>query len=199
VIDNQTFYNHSFDIYGQSPKGLSWSSQYTQEIRFEIITQLLFTENSSQCSIVDAGCGFADLYEYWQNQGISPLHYIGIDSMEKFIQIASKRFTKVSFLQRDILKDALPKADWYIASGSLNILNDFQTWLFLEKMLLFSRKGIVFNILQGEKKSYRFNYKTPDEIETFAQTKNLTCKIIQGYLPNDMSVMISKEVIETTK
>lgn len=199
MIDNQTFYNHSFDIYGQSPKGLSWNSKHTQEIRFEIITQLLLDENSHECSIVDAGCGFADLYEYWQNQGIAPSHYIGIDSMEKFIQIASKRFTKVSFLQRDILKDTLPKADWYIASGSLNILNDFQTWLFLEKMLMFARKGIIFNILHGEKKSHRFNYKTVQEIEAFADMKNLTCKIIQGYLPNDMSVKISKETIETTK
>lgn len=191
MIDNQTFYNYVFEAHGQTPQGLSWNSKHTQEIRFEIITQFLKNELHKQ-SIVDAGCGFGDLYAYWQNQNIFPLQYIGIDVMEKFIDIASKRFAKVSFLHRDILKDALPKADWYIASGSLNILSDFETWLFLENMLFYAKKGIVFNILAGNKISQQFNYKTKEEIKKFAKNKNVACEIIEDYLPNDMSVKLLK-------
>jgi SAM-dependent methyltransferase len=191
VIDNKTFYTYAFEAHGQTPKGLSWASKNTQEIRFKIITQLLENELHKR-SIVDAGCGFGDLYAYWQNQSLFPFHYIGIDAMEKFIDIASKRFSKAFFLHRDILKDALPKADWYVASGSLNILSDFETWLFLENMLFHAKKGVVFNILEGTKISKQFNYKTKEEIKKFAQNKELIYEIVDDYLPNDMSIKLFK-------
>jgi len=192
VINNQTFYKTSFKKYGISPRGLSWNSKENQEVRFEAITKLLQKEIQKSC-IVDAGCGFGDLYLYWQSLGIKPKNYTGIDSFAKFISIASQRVSNVAFLKKDILKDSLPMADWYVASGSLNILSDFDTWLFLENMLLHSHQGIVFNILCGEKQSEVFNYKTEDEIQEFAKRKKLTCNIITGYLKDDMSVMLQKE------
>lgn len=192
MINNQSFYKASFKKYGISPRGLSWNSKENQEIRFSILTQFLVKELPT-CSVVDAGCGFGDLYLFWQNLGLKPKSYIGIDSFGKFITIASQRVSNAAFLKRDILKDSLPMADWYVASGSLNILKPFDTWLFLEKMLQHSHKGIVFNILCGEKKSEVFNYKTLGEIEEFAGFKKLTCSIIADYLEGDMSVRLQKE------
>ena len=39
---------------------LSWSSKGRQEIRFKNVDKLIF----SGCSILDYGCGFADLNKY---------------------------------------------------------------------------------------------------------------------------------------
>jgi SAM-dependent methyltransferase len=193
VIKNKTFYAKTFKKYGRTPQGLSWSSPKTQEIRFLVITELLADE-IKKSSIVDAGCGFGDLYGFWLERDLIPKSYIGIDSFEEFIKIAQKSFSKTAFLQRDILKDELPLAHWYVASGSLNILSSFETWLFLEKMLVHATKGIVFNFLCGEKQSETFNYNTKQEMESFFVEKGFTCKMIDGYLENDMSVMIKKDI-----
>jgi len=190
-VQNQDFYSSAYKKYGISARGLNWSGKDSQYIRFEVITDILKDELST-CSIVDAGCGFGDLYLFWQKTGLHVKSYVGIDSMQNSIKICQERLPKTSFTCKDILKDELPCADWYVASGTLNILNDFQTWLFLEKILAYSRKGIVFNILEGSKKSKNFNYQKKEDIITFAKSKDLTCKLKNGYLKNDMTVEIRK-------
>lgn len=190
-MQNQDFYSSAYKKYGISARGLNWSGKDSQYIRFEVITDILKDELST-CSIVDAGCGFGDLYLFWQKIGLHVKSYVGIDSMQNSINICQERLPKTSFTCKDILKDELPCADWYVASGTLNILNDFQTWLFLEKILAYSRKGIVFNILEGSKKSENFNYQKKEDIITFAKSKDLTCKLKNGYLKNDMTVEIRK-------
>lgn len=190
-ISNEEFYLGAYKKFGLSAKGLNWNSKTSQEIRFKVLTHLLKDELSNS-KIVDAGCGFADLLFYWQTHNLHVKEYIGVDSLCDFIQIAKRRFPQNFFTCKDILKDKLPLADWYVASGSLNILNDFQTWIFLENMLNYSKKGIVFNILCGKKQSEIFNYKTIDDIIDFTTAKNLHVKIVKGYLKNDMSVKVEK-------
>ena len=141
-----------------SARGLNWSSEDSQKIRFEVITCFLRDE-LLRCSVVDAGCGFGDLYLFWIEKGLHVKSYIGIDSVQNSIDISKKRLKKYpncNFTCRDILKDKLYKADWYIASGSLNILSEFDTWLFLEKIISYSKKGVIFNVLKGDKKKSKF-------------------------------------------
>lgn len=190
-LDNKTFYHNAFKKHGINARGLNWNSKESQEIRFGVLTRLL-QEELATCSVVDAGCGFADLYLYWEHLGLRPQSYIGIDCFEKFIKIAKKRVPQATFLHKDILMDDLPEANWYVASGSLNILGDFDTWLFLEKMLGFASCGIVFNILEGRRQDSNFNYKSKEEIVRFAQQKDVDIEIIQGYLPRDMSIKLIK-------
>jgi SAM-dependent methyltransferase len=189
-ISNEDFYLGAYKKFGQTPKGLNWNSKESQEIRFEVITEFLKDELKNSV-IADAGCGFADLYAFWQANEIKVKKYIGIDSMELFVSISQKKFPQNFFTCKDILKESLPLATWYVASGSLNILSDFQTWLFLENMLNHSKKGIVFNILCGDKKSKTFNYKTIDDIMLFANKKALHVEIKEGYLKNDMTVKMT--------
>ncbi len=190
-MENLEFYQNAYRKYGISAQGLNWSSEESQKVRFEVITYFLKDE-LPRCSIVDAGCGFGDLYFYWQENGLHVKSYMGIDSVKNSIQICTKRLPKISFTCKDILKDDLPHADWYIASGTLNILNDFQTWLFLEKILDHSYKGIVFNVLEGSKESENFNYQKKEDIIEFAKSKGFTCRVKTDYLKNDVTVEIRK-------
>jgi len=190
-LNNLEFYQNAHKKHGVSARGLNWISKKSQRVRFDIITYLLKDELST-CSIIDAGCGFGDLYLFWEEMGISVKNYVGLDCMQNFIDICQDRLPKVTFTCRDILKDDLPYADWYVASGTLNILSSFQTWLFLEKMLVSSKIGIVFNILEGSKKSENFNYQTKEDIIAFAKSKDFTCRVKNDYLKHDMTVEIRK-------
>ena len=194
MLDNSNFYLTAYKKHGLSPRGLNWNSKISQDIRFEIITALI-QEELPICSIADAGCGFADLYLFWDKNDLHIKKYIGIDSVLNSVNLANKNlknFSNCTLTCKDILKDALPYADWYIASGSLNILSTFDTWLFLEQMLAYSKKGIVFNILEGEKQSENFNYQTKQHIEKFFHKKDLKIDIISGYLENDMTIRVTK-------
>ena len=190
-MNNLDFYKNAYKKYGISARGLNWNSEESQRVRFEVITYL-FKDELSTCSVVDAGCGFGDLYFYWLELGLHVKSYTGIDSVKNSIQICTERLPKISFTCKDVLKDDLPYADWYVASGTLNILNDFQTWLFLEKILTHSSKGIIFNILEGNKKSENFNYQKKEDIIAYAKSKGFTCRVKSDYLENDITVEIRK-------
>jgi len=190
-INNEKFYLKSYEKYGLTAQGVNWNSKESQEVRFEVITDIL-GEDIKRSEIVDAGCGFGELYAYWVDRGIYPKRYVGLDCVENSIDVAKKRFVDLSFTCRDILSDELPLADWYVASGSLNILSSFDTWLFLEKILESSKNGIVFNILQGYVKSKNFNYQSKDDIKDFVKQKGLEYFIVDGYLKNDMTVKVIK-------
>jgi hypothetical protein len=71
-------------------------------------------------------------------------------------------------------------------------LSAFDTWMFLEKMLFYSKVGVVFNILEGTKESKNFNYQKKEDIIKFAKRKGYKIKVVEGYLPNDISVEIKK-------
>ncbi len=197
ALDNTKFYKSSYGKYGVSARGVNWNSEFSQVVRFEVISDLLGDELKSS-KIVDAGCGFGELYAYWQKCESLPLEYVGLDCLQNSVDISTKRFgdsPNCSFTCRDVLRDDLPVADWYVSSGALNILSSFETWLFLEKMLKFSKKGIVFNVLQGYIRSENFNYQTKEDMKEFAKDKNLEIVIVDGYLKNDMTIrMVKKNV-----
>ncbi len=194
MLENDKFYLSAYRKFGVSPEGLNWNSKKTQELRFAVLTSFLDQELAS-CKVVDFGCGFGDLPLYWHNRNLKVKEYVGIDSIGKFVKIAKKRtdFLKnTTFYKRDVLSEELVFGDWGVASGSLNILSEFDSWFFIERMLEYSEKGVVFNILKGEKKSENFNYKTKEEMEEYLISKDLKFEIEEGYLPDDMSVKVYK-------
>ena len=182
-ITNELFYQGSLKKYGLSVKALHWNSKESQQIRFKTILNLI-DEDISTLSIADAGCGFGDFYLYLKEK---PLSYIGLDSMEQMCKEARSR-TGCEVLHVNILRDELPRADYYICSGAMNILSRFDTYLFIRRCVEHSKRGFVFNILHGEDDSMLYNYFQIDEIRSFAKKLDLTCKIVTGYMERDMSV-----------
>ncbi len=188
-INNDTFYQNALKKYGQNAKGLNWHDYHSQIRRFEIIYNLIEKNIKSNDTIIDAGCGFGDFYHF-----IKPLHavnYIGYEIIKESVAIA-KNHTKQRIEQKDILTDKLESAQFYIASGSMNILSRFETYLFIERCFEHSTKGFVFNLLYGKDESRSFNYFLPQEIKHFA--KKFDCKIITrtGYLAHDFTVYLKK-------
>ncbi|MEA1920948.1 MAG: class I SAM-dependent methyltransferase [Campylobacterota bacterium] len=182
-IENRKFYKTALDKHGLSVRGLHWNSRASQESRFKVLIELI-PEEITALHLVDAGCGFGDLYTYMK---VKPLSYTGLEIMPEMLKEARKR-TGCEILHVNMLSDDLPEADYYVCSGAMNILSRFETHLFIRRGLEHSRKGFVFNILHGDDESMVYNYFQDDEIRAMAKRFGVTSKIVTGYLERDMSV-----------
>ena len=190
-INNKQFYKSSIKKYGNSAKGVQWNSESTQQIRFDIILNML-PDDLYNFTLVDAGCGFGDFYEWMHKNNKTPLKYIGIDALDEMVKIASKN-TSQEIIMADICKDTLVKADYYICSGAMNILEQFETHLFIQNCYNSCKYGFIFNILHGDTQSKTYNYVTTSTIKKIAKSLNVkTMKIKTGYLENDITVAFLK-------
>jgi len=186
-INNQQFYKSAITKYGTSPKGVHWNSKNSQEIRFEIILKML-PNDLQNYTLVDAGCGFGDFYNYLKERDKLPLKYIGIDTLDEMVEIASKK-TSQQIIKANICKDKLLEADYYICSGAMNILDKFETHLFIQNCYNNSKYGFIFNLLHGDQESETYNYMTTMQIidiKEHLKVKTLKTKV--DYLKNDITV-----------
>ena len=189
-INNDTFYKNALKEYGTTAKGLNWHDDFSQIKRFEIIQELLSNSLEKDDTIIDAGCGFGDFYTFIKISH-NKINYVGYEILKESVEIAKQK-TKQKILQKDILTDSLEMAEFYIASGSMNILSRFETYLFIQRCFEHSKKGFVFNLPYGKDDSLNFNYFLPQEIKRFA--KKFKCKIEtkSGYLPNDFTIFLKR-------
>ena len=185
--NNYQFYNPAIKKYGISAKGVRWNSEYSQYKRFEVLTN--FIENEiKESNIVDAGCGFAEYYNYLFDNNLKPKSYIGIDCEEEMITLASKRFLNTSFYIKDIIKDELVFADYYICSGAMNILKKDEIFIFIKKCFEASNIGFVFNFLKNDPLT-NVNFL---DILHYSKSLSKRVEIKEDYLENDISIFIKK-------
>ncbi len=189
-IDNSKFYNEVVQRHGVSARGVHWNSQESQYKRFEILLGMI--ELTDRSSVVDAGCGFAELYRYMQERKIMTGNYIGLEIMESMVEEARKR-VGCEIRVCDVLCDPLPKADYYICSGAMNILTRDETYMFMKRCFEASEKGFVFNLLEGEDESMVYNYFRPEEIEAIADDLGASFRLKRGYAPRDFTVFLEKK------
>lgn len=191
-INNEKFYSSAIEKHGTTAKGVNWYSQKSQKLRFNIILDML-PDNLNSFTIADAGCGFGDLYTYMLKKKKAPNKYIGIDSLIDMYSIASDK-TGCEIIIADICKDDLPSADYYICSGAMNVLESFETHLFIRNCFSTCTKGFVFNVLHGNKQSETYNYMTTQEIEQIAKDLGVShIELKDDYLEDDITVIFYKD------
>lgn len=153
----------------------------------------LLPDDLSTCSIVDAGCGFGDFYNYLVKKQNLPQKYIGLDYLDEMCSIAEEK-TAQEILHVDACKDTIPKADYFICSGALNTLSMFDTYLFIQNCYSTCSYGFIFNILYGDKKSDTYNYMNLKQIQKIAQDLGVKEVILkENYLENDITIGFFKE------
>jgi len=188
-IDNEKFYTAAIEKHGTSSKGVHWNSVHSQEKRFEVLLSCIDDEDFS---IIDAGCGFADLYSYLQKNQIPFSSYKGLDLSPSMVKIAREN-TECEIIECDICRDILPMADYYICSGAMNILSRFDTYLFIRNCYEASTRGFAFNLLMGEDDSLVYNHFFPQELQNLFDELGAEVSIKKGYLKHDFTVFMKKE------
>lgn len=109
-------YEQRLDRHGYSTQALGWSKAGRHDLRFRVLAAPALAEPES--SVLDVGCGFADLYQFLRGQGWRG-RYLGIDLVPGFLEIARQRHPGIEVRQADIseLADLPRKFDYVIASG----------------------------------------------------------------------------------
>ena len=187
-VDQKNFYQNNYDTYGVSAEGVAWDSAQTQKRRFSAIVSCL--GDLKDDTLVDAGCGFGDLYFYLKEKNNLPKSYVGLDLCEPMVKEAKVR-TGCKIVQRDILKQSIPVADWYVASGSMNLLTRLETRIFIQRCFEKSRKGFVFNLLCGREREGAFSYWKAHDILALCQHFDSKVEIKEGYLEGDITIILS--------
>lgn len=188
-VDTESFYRHALARYGDNAEGVHWRSADSQRVRFEVLRDLL-PDDLSGIDLVDVGCGLGDLYQFLSARGEAPRRYIGLDAVQAMVERARVR-TGCPILHCDVLRDPLPEADWYLASGTMALLTPDETRAFIERCLGHVSTGLVFNLLKGRHQSTTFNYQMPDVIEAWANEIGVAVRIIDGYLSGDFSAALT--------
>lgn len=189
-VDNLIFYHASIAQYGLDARGVHWHSAQAQEIRFKQLLALLPWDVKE---IVDAGCGFGDLYRYMNDQQRGSIGYIGLDALEVMVQEAQIRTGKMIY-QCDILTDPLVEGDFYLCSGALNILTHYEAHRFIQRCYDASKRGVIFNFLEGEDTSATYNYLQASQIEALGNHLGARMKFQTGYYKEDCTVAFYKDV-----
>jgi len=184
----------SLNRFGYGPAALYWSSQEIQDLRFKVLSEIGVQAGDS---VLDVGCGFADL-KAWFGCEHKTVDYTGIDISPDLIAVAKEKQPNTSLYVGE-LKDCRFHAlsfDWVLLSGALNEpYNDKgkYTKKIIKEMYRISRRGIAFNLLNkrcinvSDLQSFE-----PDEIFEFCQTIGAECELRTDYLENDFTIYMRK-------
>ncbi|MDH3325551.1 MAG: class I SAM-dependent methyltransferase [Gammaproteobacteria bacterium] len=144
-------HRHSVWMHGHSPRALYWENKDVQQIRFDVLLGCGVRKGDS---VLDVGCGFADLYDYMKEKGIE-VDYTGIDLSPDMIEASKNRLPELTFFEGDLFDFDPPEKsyDWVLLSGALNEpLQDDGEYLesIISRLYLCCRKGLAFNLLNDD-------------------------------------------------
>jgi SAM-dependent methyltransferase len=143
------YYSERLDAHGATPRGVDWSSESSQQLRF---TQLLRVIEGEKPTIIDYGCGYGALAQRLITEDCD-FRYVGFDVSESMIEAARSlnddsrcRFTTS---ERDI-----GRGDFTLASGIFNVRldtteADWRDYVAstLDKIAGCSTRGFALNML----------------------------------------------------
>ena len=181
---------------------LDWASKESQHLRFDQLIR--FTDLEAR-SILDIGCGLADLPVYLATQNINT-NYFGVDIIPEMIEKAKKNFPAGKFCALDIfntknsdLKNSLSqnKFDFIYCSGALNLnLNNNSDFIShaLEKMFNLAKKKLIVTLLHARQPIDEPQYFAyyPEDIRNILKPICKNIQIIDDYLYNDFTVICER-------
>lgn len=173
-------------------EALGWSEREGQQARFKMLSRI---GDMSHCSVLDAGCGHADLFAFLRNKYPS-LTYYGYEQMPELLNIAAHRYkgeANITLCLGNFLQDSLPVTDFVLASGSLNYRHSDDIFIYkaIETLYAHCRQGLGFNLLGGndEPESLLVSYDI-DKIVSFCQTLSGKTEWHEGYWKDDVTIFV---------
>lgn len=193
------YYTDKIEAFGTTPKGVDWNSQESQFLRFSILSKLI--ANNDEFHVLDYGCGFGSLFEYYLTQ-YSNFKYTGFDISETMIIEAKKKHLNANTNWLNHLE--AKQYDYVIASGIFNVKlkNNNDDWLeyifkTLTEINTLSKKGFAFNVLtKYSDKEYMKDYLFyADPLILFDYCKNNFSKkvsLLHDYPLYEFTIIVRK-------
>jgi SAM-dependent methyltransferase len=168
LAEVEAYYSSKIKAYGETPQGVDWNGEASQEVRFEQLTKLV--DLNARFSLNDLGCGYGALVNFLQKKYQS-FEYVGSDVSLDMIIAARKRFDGIPYVHFDVGSTPSIQADYSIASGIFNVRmgrTNEQWWAYLCEMLDLldksSSKGFAFNCLTS--------YSDPEKMRDYLYYAN---------------------------
>jgi ubiquinone/menaquinone biosynthesis C-methylase UbiE len=191
IIDR---HRDSLKRYGYHPNALYWSNREIQEIRFQVLADIGVVSGDS---VLDVGCGFADLKQWFTQQGMD-IHYTGIDISPHLIEVAKSKHQNTNLFVGE-LHDGNFKAlsfDWVLLSGALNEPYDDKgkyTQKIIREMYRLCRKGVAFNLLHEDVvQAFDLQSFNPESILEYCRQLCDNCQLRYDYLANDFTIYMRR-------
>ena len=195
-LDYVQRYEKRLEEFGYSPATLGWGVHGRQEIRFSVLTE--FARRLPDCSVLDVGCGFCDLYDFltahrWRGR------YTGIDIVPGLLDVARQRHPGLEVREMDITDGArsLGQHDFVIASGTFSAAlpsgsNAAHIEAALQAMYRSSRRGVSVDFLSTYVDFQKAGAYHTDPCWAFAAARKLTRRVLlrHDYMPYEFSLFL---------
>lgn len=175
---------------------LLWNSEETQRVRFAAIARNC---PLAGLSLLDVGCGRADLLGFLQERGIVPVRYTGIEALLSSIRAARRRkYEGLHLIQADFVKRPEKMhigADVVIFSGSLSTLPEDQFYQTLRQAWSATKGWLVFNFLRTPRSPDDADWITlhdPAVVAAFARSLTADVRVDHGYMDDDCTIVMRK-------
>jgi hypothetical protein len=191
-------YLRAAEVYGCGFRSLLWASPETQEARFEAITRVT---DLTGASVLDAGCGRADLLEFLTRRGVRCARYLGIEAVPELAAAAEARAaaspTPARVVRADFVSDPVrlfAGADVLVFSGSLNTADDATFYGTLHRACEAAGEQLVFNFLSTPALAQAdyLTWRHRGDVLAFARGLGGDVRVLEDYLPGDCTVAVVK-------
>ncbi len=181
--------------HGSGFSSLLWASADTQETRFDAFTRIT---DLHRRTILDVGCGRADLLDFLLARRIKLAHYVGLEAVEALADAAeAKRHADAIIIRGDFILEPLRLfvgADVVFFSGSLNTLDPASFYATIRTAYDAAAETLVFNFLASPELagvSY-LHWHAPSEVWAFAKTLTPDVRRLDDYLHGDTTFAMTK-------
>src|SRR5688572_2349212 len=181
--------------HGAGFQSLLWASPQTQAVRFEAILRI--TDLSGK-SILDVGCGRADLLAHLLNSGVRLADYVGIEAVDALADAAeAKRLPGATIVRADFVAEPVrlfAGAGVVVFSGSLNTADDTVFYSTLARAFDAATEALVFNFLSstslaGQPHLY---WRRAGDVTRFARSLSSDVRTLDDYLSGDTTVRVGR-------
>ena len=182
--------------YGAGFGSLLWASPTTQAARFDAILKMADLNGKS---VLDVGCGRADLLDHMLKRGVRPADYVGIEAVSVLAEAAAgKRLPRAIILKADFVTDPVKMfvgADVVVFSGSLNTVEDAVFYATLTRAFDAATEALVFNFLSSPMLAGQdfLHWRFTDDVLAFARRLSPRVTQLATYLPGDTTVCVQRD------
>jgi SAM-dependent methyltransferase len=192
---SRIFHYHRSMIAGHgadSSFALGWRNKHDQQVRFETLANIADLNGKT---VMDAGCGYADLYLFLKERYPQMTHYYGIEQITELANEAILRYGHLpdtTFIPHNFLHTDMPACDYILASGSLNYGSSINGFIYIaiEKLYNQCSRGLGFNLLSHIPLDGTLVAYDPDEILAFCKTLSPNVALKADYDEVDFTIFI---------
>jgi SAM-dependent methyltransferase len=190
-------YTQRFSAHGYSSETLGWGKFGKQDIRFGVLSGNAIVDQNA--SVLDVGCGFADLYKFMKSHGWAG-KYTGIDIVPVLIEQAAVMHPDANLIVGDFDQLELAPHDYVIGSGIFNarLLNEpMEKYITdaINRMMSLANKAVCVDFLSSyvdfEKEGSW--HTSPEWAYGMARKLSRRVMLRSDYLPYEFTLIIFKD------